>query len=169
MPSLSTVEVDGVTIAYRRAGTGPPLLLLHGGWSDSREWRLQFGGLADEFDIVAWDAPGCGGSSDPPAGFAMSNYADAVAGVIDALDLDRPHVLGLSFGAGLALAVYERHHGLVRSLVLASAYAGWAGSLPAEEIAARLERMRTEIHLPPERLGSRRVEPQPQLVTLSGP
>lgn len=59
-------------------------------------------------------------------------------------------MLGLSFGAGLALAVYERHRGLARSLVLASAYAGWAGSLAAEEVAARLERMRTEIHLPPE-------------------
>lgn len=150
IPALNTVEVDGATIAYRRAGTGPPVLLLHGGWSDSREWRLQFEGLADEFDVVAWDAPGCGGSSDPPAGFALSDYANAVAGLVDALRLDRPQVLGLSFGGGLALAVYERHRGLVRSLVLASAYAGWAGSLSAEEIAARLERMRREIHVPPE-------------------
>ena len=58
---LRTVDVDGRTVAYRRTGEGPPLLLLHGGWGDSRDWRPQLTGLADEFTVVAWDAPGCGG------------------------------------------------------------------------------------------------------------
>jgi pimeloyl-ACP methyl ester carboxylesterase len=147
---LKTVEIEGRTIGYRRVGDGPPMLLLHGGWSDSRDWRLQLEGLSDEFDIVAWDAPGCGRSSDPPAGFGMSDYADDVAALVEALGLDRPHVVGMSFGGGLALAVYERHPALARSLVLASAYAGWTGSLAAEEVAARLEGLRALIDLPPE-------------------
>jgi pimeloyl-ACP methyl ester carboxylesterase len=41
-------------------------VLLHGAWSDGREWRPQLAGLSDEFDVIAWDAPGCGGSDDPP-------------------------------------------------------------------------------------------------------
>ena len=147
---MLTVDVDGRTIAYRRAGTGPALVLLHGGWSDSREWRRQLEMLSDEFDVVAWDAPGCGGSSDPRPDYGMADYADDVAGLIEALELERPHLGGLSFGGGLAIAMHQRHPDLVRSLVLASAYAGWAGSLPSDEAAARLEQVRSEIDLPKE-------------------
>ena len=135
---MDAVEVGGLRIAFRRLGQGPPLLMLHGGVSDGREWRPQMERLADEYDVVAWDAPGCGGSEDPPEGFRLSDYADRAAGLARALGLVRPHVLGLSFGAGLALELYRRHPLLPRTLVLASAYAGWAGSLPPGEVAARL-------------------------------
>lgn len=144
-----SVEVGGRTIAYHRAGSGTPLLLLHGGWSDGREWRPQLEGLSDEFDVIAWDAPGCGGSDDPVGDVDLASYTDVVAGLVAALDLDRPHVCGLSFGGGLALAVYERHPRIVRSMVLASAYAGWKGSLPQAEVDARLNRVRAELGRPP--------------------
>jgi pimeloyl-ACP methyl ester carboxylesterase len=143
------VDVDGRTLAYWRAGTGPPLVLLHGGWSDGREWWPQLDGLADEFDVIAWDAPGCGGSSDPPEDLGMDGFADAVGDLVAALELDRPHLGGLSFGGGLAIAVAQRHPDLARSLVLCSAYAGWGGSLPADEVAARLERALEEADRPP--------------------
>jgi pimeloyl-ACP methyl ester carboxylesterase len=148
---MESVEVDGLRIAYRRAGSGPPLLLVHGGLGDSRDWRRQLEGLADELTVVAWDAPGCGGSGDPPASFRLPDDADCLAGFAAALDLGRPHVCGLSFGGGLALELYRRHPGLPRSLVLASAYAGWAGSLPPEVVRQRLEQVAREAELPPER------------------
>ena len=146
---VGTVSVSGRTIAYRCAGDGPPLVLLHGGWSDSREWRAQLDGLSDEFTVIAWDAPGCGGSSDPPDPFPLAHYADAAAGFIRALGIERPHVLGLSFGAGLAIEVYGRHPSLPRSLVLASAYAGWAGSLPADVVTGRVRRALADADRPP--------------------
>jgi pimeloyl-ACP methyl ester carboxylesterase len=43
----TAIDVDGLTIAYERAGSGPPLVLLHGGLSDHREWRHQVEGLAE--------------------------------------------------------------------------------------------------------------------------
>lgn len=135
---VGEVDVGPHRIGFRRAGTGPPLVLLHGGLCDSRVWRTQLEELSDQYTVVAWDAPGCGGSSDPPDGFGLGDYAECLAGFIDTLGLDRPHVLGHSFGGGLALELYRRHSGLVRSLVLAAGYAGWAGSLPAEEVQARL-------------------------------
>src|SRR6266545_8232037 len=110
------------------------------GLGDRREWRRQLEGLADDFTVTAWDAPGCGGSSDPPETFRLPDYADCLAGFIQALDLGRPHVGGLSWGGGLALELYRRHPQVPRSLVLASAYAGWAGSLPPEVVAERVER-----------------------------
>ena len=55
---MDKIDLGGLRIAYRRAGTGPPLVLLHGGFGfDSRSWRSQFDALADDFTVVAWDAP----------------------------------------------------------------------------------------------------------------
>ena len=129
--SRDFVEVDGLRIAFERAGDGPPLVLLHGYVGDSRAtWQHQLDALSDEFTVVAWDAPGAGQSSDPPESFSLGDFADRLAGFVAALGLERPHVAGLSLGGGLALELYRRHPAVPRTLVLASAYAGWAGSLP---------------------------------------
>jgi pimeloyl-ACP methyl ester carboxylesterase len=135
---MEQVEVGGLPIAYRRAGSGPPLVLVHGAVCDSRVWRRQVADLADEFTVVAWDAPGCGGSADPPETFRLADYADRLAGLITVLGLRQPYVLGHSFGAGLALELYRRHRSLPGALILAGGYAGWAGSLPPEEVAQRV-------------------------------
>jgi pimeloyl-ACP methyl ester carboxylesterase len=127
-----SVEIGGRTIAFERRGNGPPLVLVHGALGDSRDWRPQLDGLSGEFTVIAWDAPGCGRSFDPPADYGLDGYADCLAAFIDALGVERPHVLGLSFGSGLALELFRRHRALPRSLVLASAYAGWRGSLGPE-------------------------------------
>ena len=147
---MDRVEVDGLQIAYERAGSGPPLVLLHGYVGDGPvTWRGQLDGLSDEFTVVAWDAPGAGGSSDPPERFGLAGYADCLAGFVDRLGLGRPHVAGLSFGGILALALAGRHPGVPRSLVLASAYAGWAGSLPADVVDQRLRQAMVLADLPP--------------------
>ncbi|UOY02322.1 alpha/beta fold hydrolase [Blastococcus sp. PRF04-17] len=146
---VSVLHAAGGRLAYRRSGAGPPLLLLHGGWSDGRDWLPQLDSLSDEFDVIAWDAPGCGGSDDPARPATIAGYADAVADLVLGLGLGAAHLCGLSFGGGLALAVYREHPELVRSLVLVSAYAGWRGSLPPEEVAARLQRVRAELGRPP--------------------
>jgi pimeloyl-ACP methyl ester carboxylesterase len=147
---MDHVQIDGLRIAYQREGAGPPLVLLHGGPTDHREWRHQIEGLSDEFTVVAWDAPGCGQSSDPPETFRAPEYADCVAAFVDALDLERPHVAGLSFGSVLALELYRRHPLVPRTLVLASAYAGWAGSLPPDAVEPRVQEWLRKAELPPD-------------------
>lgn len=147
---VAHVEVGGLRIAYRRAGEGPPLVLLHGAFSDGREWRRQLEGLSDEFAVVAWDAPGFGRSSDPPEGFGARDYAESLAGFIGALGLGRPHLVGLSLGSVLALELYRWHPEIPATLVLASAYAGWAGSLPPDEVEERLQTTLRLLDLPAE-------------------
>jgi pimeloyl-ACP methyl ester carboxylesterase len=137
---VEQIEVDGLRIAYERAGDGPPLVLLHGYVGDGpTTWRRQLEGLCDEFTVVAWNAPGVGRSSDPPESFGMAGYADCLAGFVEGLGLERPHVAGLSFGGALALEFYRRHAAIPATLILASAYAGWGGSLPAEVAEQRLQ------------------------------
>jgi pimeloyl-ACP methyl ester carboxylesterase len=101
--------------------------------------RPQVEGLCDEFTVVAWDAPGAGGSSDPPESFGIAGYADCLAGFVDKLRLGRPHVAGLSFGGILALELHRRHPTIPMTLILASAYAGWRGSLAPEIAEERLQ------------------------------
>jgi pimeloyl-ACP methyl ester carboxylesterase len=146
---MDRVETHVGTVAYRRAGAGAPLVLLHGGLSDGRSWAPQLESLAGEYDVVAWDAPGCGGSTDPAADLRLADYADALATLVHALGAGPVHLAGHSFGAGLAIEVYGRHRHLVRSLVLSGAYAGWRGSLPPAEVEARLTRALAEFGRPP--------------------
>jgi pimeloyl-ACP methyl ester carboxylesterase len=149
--AMEMIEVDGLRIAYERAGAGPPLVLLHGYVGDGRTtWRRQIEGLSDEFTVVAWDAPGAGRSSDPPESFGMAGYADCLAGFVDRLGLEKPRVGGLSFGGALALELYRRHSAIPSTLILASAYAGWAGSLPAHIAEQRLQQALLLANLSPE-------------------
>lgn len=136
---MDTVDIGGLRIAYERTGSGPLLVLLHGGVGDGpATWRHQLDELSDRFTVVAWDAPGAGGSADPPPSFRLPDYADVMARFVEALSLDRPHVVGLSVGGGLALQLYDRHPAFPRTLILAGAYTGWAGSLPPDEVEHRL-------------------------------
>jgi pimeloyl-ACP methyl ester carboxylesterase len=148
---MGMIEVEGLRIAYERAGDGPPLVLLHGYVGDGQTtWRRQIEGLSDEFTVVAWDAPGAGRSSDPPESFGMAGYADCLAGFVKGLGLEKPHVAGLSFGGALALELCHRHSDTPMTLILASAYAGWAGSLPADVAEQRLQQALDLANLSPE-------------------
>jgi pimeloyl-ACP methyl ester carboxylesterase len=134
---LELVNVGGLRVALRRYGQGEPVLLVHGGMSDSREWGPQVEDLSRGYDVIAVDVLGCGGSADPPEEFGLADHAHVLAGILDTLGISSAHVIGQSLGSVLALALYREHPHTVRSLILAGAYAGWAGSLPPEEVESR--------------------------------
>ena len=142
------VDVDGVSIAYDAAGDGPPVVLLHGLPGDHRLWHRQLADLSDEFTVIAWDAPGCGTSTAPDRPFGLNDVAELLARFIDALELDRPHIVGLSWGTGIAIELVRVAPRAAASLVLASGYAGWAGSLPPEAVAQRLDAYLTAARSP---------------------
>ena len=147
---MEVVRANGLEIAYERVGDGPPLVFVHGAAQDSRAWRPQLDALADEFTVVAWDEPGAGRSSDVPADFALADYAECLATLIDALASGAAHVAGLSWGGTVVLELYRRHPELVATLLLIDTYAGWKGSLPEEEVRARLAGVREMLEAPPE-------------------
>lgn len=141
---MDVVEVSGLKITYRRAGSGDPLVLLHGGFGFDRR------APAVRRPCRRVHCRRLGRSrlrrfANPPVSFRMDDYADCLAGFLTALGLRRPHVLGISFGGALALALYGRHPTLPGSLILAGAYACWAGSLPDDEVQRRLQRIGEEI------------------------
>ena len=146
---MPVIDANGVAVGYDRAGDGPPLVLVHGAASDARDWRPQLAALSDEFTVVAWDEPGAGRSDEVPAGFALGDWADCLAALIERLDLGPAHVGGLSWGGTVALELYRRRPELVATLILIDTYAGWKGSLPAEEVEARVAGLREMLAAPP--------------------
>jgi len=143
------VDVNGLSVAYERTGEGPVVVLLHGFSHDSRVWRPQVESLSQQFTLIAWDAPGAGQSSDPPDMFGIGDWADALAAVLDNAQVQRVHVIGLSWGGLLAQEFYRRHSAHVLSLVLADTYAGWKGSLPEPIPQERLSACLRDASLPP--------------------
>ncbi|MFJ3406213.1 alpha/beta fold hydrolase [Promicromonospora sp. NPDC090134] len=146
---MEFIEADGLRIAYDRAGEGPLLVLVHGAAEDCRVWRFQLDGLADELTVVAWDEPGAGQSSDLPEGFGLAGYADELAALIESLGLGPAHVAGVSWGGTVALELYRRRPELVVTLIMIDTYAGWKGSLPADEVRARAAGARRMLAAPP--------------------
>lgn len=138
---MDTVAVNWLRIAYLRVGGGGAPVVLLGGFVGGGEatWRHQIDALSTSHLVVTWDAPGSGESSDPPESFRLPDYADCLAGLMSALNLGPSMIVGLSFGGALAIEFFRRHRAQVRGLFLAGAYAGWAGSLPADTVRTRLQ------------------------------
>jgi pimeloyl-ACP methyl ester carboxylesterase len=144
---MHRIDVGHRSIFYRDEGEGPALVLLHGFLCDSRAWAPQLRDLSKGFQVVAWDAAGAGASDDPPETFTITDWAEDLARLLDALALEEAHIVGLSWGGLVAQAFFGRYPSRVRSLVLSDTYAGWKGSLPPDVVAKRLSRCLSESEL----------------------
>lgn len=133
MPAARQVRVGASTITYLEAGQGVPLVLLHGIGSAARSFQDQLADLSAQYRVIAWDAPGYGGSSclaDPAP--KAADYAQMLAGFLEALMIERCHLLGHSLGCLMAASFARLYPKRLRSLALSSIAVGQA-QMPAEE------------------------------------
>jgi len=105
-------------VAWREAGSGEPLVFLHGLGGSRIAWGEQLRGLSDRYRCVAWDMPGYGGSA-PLEPLTYSGIAQRVVDFLDVLDIERATLIGLSFGGMHALHTALDHPHRVARLVLA--------------------------------------------------
>ncbi|WP_058041458.1 alpha/beta fold hydrolase [Streptomyces roseifaciens] len=112
-------------VSYERLGGGEPLVLLHGIGHHLQAWDPVAGILAAERDVIAVDLPGFGDSPALPDGVAydLRGVVPVLGALFEALDLDRPHVVGNSLGGLLALQL--AHEKLVRSATAISPAGFW--------------------------------------------
>lgn len=110
---------SGTTVAYREAGSGQTILILHGFCGSSRYWEEVLPLLAAYGRVIAPDLRGHGQSSAGEGAYSMESLADDVADLMDALGVTKAHLIGHSLGGYTALAFAERHHGRLLSLGLA--------------------------------------------------
>jgi pimeloyl-ACP methyl ester carboxylesterase len=120
-----------VKIAYRHFGSGPDLVLVMGEHGTMTWWDPQLlSDLASSFTVTTLDLPGVGYSAPLPGGASLSGYADALAGLVDSLQLTSPVVLGWGLGGAVALSFAERHRPMLSRLVLVDTPIGGTGYVP---------------------------------------
>ena len=115
--------VDDASIAYDDVGTGLPVVFLHAFPLNRTMWEPQISALVAESRCISIDVRGFGESTASPP-LSMDRYADDVAAVLDALQIQRAVVVGLSMGGYVAFAMWRRHRERIRGLVFADTRAG---------------------------------------------
>ncbi len=118
-PASTYINVNGVNLYYyRTGGDKPPLVLAHGITDDGMCWSPAAEILAKDFDVIMVDARGHGKSDAPEDGYTLQNLGAELAGVVQALDLDKPILLGHSMGAITALVTAGLYPSLPRAILL---------------------------------------------------
>lgn len=107
-------------ISYVTGGRGEPVLLIHGIGSDASIWRHTLRALAPHFTVYAPDLLGCGLSDKPAIDYTVEALARSLAGFLDALGIERAHVVGHSLGGGVALVLHMLYPARVDRLALVS-------------------------------------------------
>jgi len=118
---MQHVVLHGDRMAYRRAGSGPVLLLLHGIAGSSSTWLAAMRLLETRFTLIAPDFLGHGDSDKPDGDYSLGNHASAMRDLLHVLDVERVTVVGQSFGGGVALQFSYQYPELCERLVLVDA------------------------------------------------
>jgi pimeloyl-ACP methyl ester carboxylesterase len=102
-PELRRLKLHGHRIAYRQAGSGPVVVLIHGITSSSVTWQRVMPYLARHFTVIAPDLAGHGGSAKPRGDYSLGAHASGVRDLLLALGHERASIVGHSLGGGIAM------------------------------------------------------------------
>jgi pimeloyl-ACP methyl ester carboxylesterase len=129
--TFRTIDTECGRVSTFEAGSGEPIVLLHGLGATKQEFLPTVPALAPNFRTIAIDLPGFGDSDKPfPAAYNARFFARWVAATLDALELDRAHVLGHSMGGRVALECGMRHPDRIHKLVLMTPSMAWLSAPP---------------------------------------
>src|SRR4051795_5915654 len=141
-PELREIELHGHRVAYRSAGSGPVIVLVHGITSTSATWERVMPALAKRFTVIAPDLLGHGQSAKPRGDYSLGAYASGIRDLLIALGHERATFVGHSLGGGIAMQLaYQFPEQCERLVLVASGGLGRditpllrAASLPGSEL-----------------------------------
>jgi pimeloyl-ACP methyl ester carboxylesterase len=141
MTQAATTPVDGINIAYRVQGDGPPLVLIMGYRLSSAAWPARFvEALAKKFTVVTFDNRGTGQSGKPVSGYALANMARDVAALLDEIGIESACVLGYSMGGAIAQEFTKQFPHRVDGLILCATMCGGPRATFADASVVRVLR-----------------------------
>jgi pimeloyl-ACP methyl ester carboxylesterase len=120
-PTLEYRTIHGYRRAFRVAGSGPAILLIHGIGDNSTTWSTVQSKLAQRFTVIAPDLLGHGRSDKPRADYSVAAYANGMRDLLSVLDVERVTVVGHSLGGGVAMQFAYQFPQLVDRLILVGA------------------------------------------------
>ncbi len=118
MSELTYLELHGDRIAYRDAGDGPVLLLIHGMAGSSATWRAIIPQLSTKYRVIAPDLLGHGMSAKPRGDYSLGAFAVFLRDLLDELGVHRATVVGQSLGGGIAMQFTYQHRDYCERLAL---------------------------------------------------
>jgi pimeloyl-ACP methyl ester carboxylesterase len=123
------VRVGDLELNYERSGEGEPLLLIQGMSANQMAWGRPFRSLLERhFETIVFDNRGMGLSSRVSEQFSTAEMAADTAGLLDALDIESVHAIGISMGGMVAQELALAHPERLRSLTIGCSYCGGEGS-----------------------------------------
>ncbi len=114
------IELHGRRVIYRVAGSGPPIVLIHGMLNSSSHWRQVALNLAREHTVVAPDLIGHGDSAAPRGDYSLGAHAASIRDLLAAIGIDRATIVGHSLGGGVAMQFFYQFPQRVERLALIS-------------------------------------------------
>jgi pimeloyl-ACP methyl ester carboxylesterase len=114
------IELHGHRVIYRIAGSGPPVVLIHGMVNSSRHWESVALRLADSYTVIAPDLIGHGDSATPRGDYSLGAHAASIRDLLAAIDVDRATIVGHSLGGGVAMQFFYQFPQRTERLVLVS-------------------------------------------------
>ncbi|OBK23925.1 alpha/beta fold hydrolase [Mycobacterium asiaticum] len=121
VPKLQYRTIHGHRRAFRIAGSGPVIVLLHGVGDSSTTWEPVHAKLAQRFTVIAPDMLGHGESDKPRADYSLASFANGLRDLLTALEIDRVTLVGHSLGGGVAAQFAYQYPQFVERVVLVSA------------------------------------------------
>jgi pimeloyl-ACP methyl ester carboxylesterase len=117
-PGTAFLDVNGLKVRYKVAGVGEQVLLLHGWGGSIESMGLVFDDFASHYAVLTLDFPGHGESELPSTAWGVSDYAELVLGVMDALHVQRPHIVAHSFGGRVTIKLAGSNPDRVGKIIL---------------------------------------------------
>jgi pimeloyl-ACP methyl ester carboxylesterase len=114
------VDLHGHQVVYRIAGSGPPVVLIHGMVNSSRHWQAVARRLADRYTVIAPDLVGHGDSATPRGDYSLGAHASVIRDLLSTLGIERASFVGHSLGGGIAMVFFWQFPERVERLALVS-------------------------------------------------
>jgi pimeloyl-ACP methyl ester carboxylesterase len=114
------IDLHGHRVIYRTAGSGPPVVLIHGMVNSSRHWQAVALKLADSYTVIAPDLIGHGDSATPRGDYSLGAHAAAIRDLLATLGIDRATIVGHSLGGGVAMQFFYQFPQRTERLALVS-------------------------------------------------
>ena len=115
---MPKIQSNGITLYYEIHGEGQPLLFIHGLGSSTRDWEYQVLEFSKSYKVITFDLRGHGQSDKPAGPYSIAMFAADTVGLLKALGIESPHVVGLSLGGSVAFQLGVDTHRMLKSLTI---------------------------------------------------
>lgn len=122
---MGYAEINDIKLFYEIIGEGYPVILVHGFGGNRTEWFVQVPPLSEKFKVIIFDNRGSGKSDRPNIPYTMEMFADDIAGLLDYLNIDKAHIIGVSLGGMIVQNFIIKYPELVNKVVLINTFPGF--------------------------------------------